>query len=94
MSRITDIASRYYKDERLCQVSYAISLDDGRVVRLDVPESREYTETQARENARQQAEEYMAKLFTVEHRTGRYTCCNGMVHYKAAGHRPDCPAYR
>lgn len=94
MSRITDIASRYHKDEQQCLVAYAISLSDGRVIRLDVPESRDYTEAQAKDNARRQAEDYMMRLFDREHRTGRYACCGGMTHYKAAGHRDGCPAYR
>lgn len=92
VSGIRDIVCRYYKDDRLCQVSYAIKLTDGRTIRLDIPSSHELSEATAKEYARKEAEHYMVRLLSTEHETGRYTCCNGITHYKAAGHRPNCPA--
>lgn len=93
MSRIVNIGVGYRKDELIAEVIYGIKLSDGRMIRLDVPVSQEMSESAAKDYARVQAENYMVRMFDVEHRTGRFTCCNGMTHYKTAGHRPNCPAY-
>lgn len=89
MTSIRNIVTRYFKNDQVCQVSYAISLSDGRTIRLDVPVSREYTEKQAKHYARDHAENYMFQIFDVEHRTGRYACCES---FQAKGHRERCPA--
>lgn len=92
VTSIKDIVSRYYKDEQLCQVSYAIELSDGRMIRLDIPESRDLTEAEAKENARRQAETYMVRLFIQEKNTGKYACCGGLTAYGPSGHLLRCPA--
>ena len=89
MNGIRNIATRYFKNDRLCQVSYAISLRDGRTIRLDVPVSRDHSEAEAKAYARQRAEAYMYDLFDLEHRTGRFECCSN---FQAKGHRQNCPA--
>lgn len=90
LTGIGDIAIRYYKNDQICQVSYAIELKDGRLIRLDVPCSHEHTESQAKEYARPLAEGYMARLFATEHNTGRHACCGERI----PSHRIHCKAVR
>jgi hypothetical protein len=94
VSAIVDIVSRYYKDDRMCQVSYAISLSDGRMIRLDIPSSHDLPESRAKEYARRQAEDYMTRLLIAEKNSGRFTCCSGLTERGAIGHIQNCPAVR
>ena len=90
LTGVGDIAVRYFKNDQVCQVSYAIELRDGRLLRLDVPCSQDHSEAQAKEYARKHAEDYVSKLLYTEASTGRYVCCG---RFKPQ-HRNSCKAIR